>query len=65
MESECTGLIPTWTVDGALKEVSRIAGSDLAAFMLPAVGHPDWNHPSWEPLWSAVDESGLPVVMHQ
>ena len=33
--------------------------------MLPLVGTPSWNLPAWEPLWAAITETGLPVVMHQ
>ena len=61
----CAGLVPTWRVQDALAEVEWIAGSGLAALMLPAVASPDWNHRSWEPLWSAMAQTGLPVVMHQ
>jgi len=61
----CAGLIPTWSIDRALDEVTSISSSNLAAFMLPAVASPDWNHMSWDPLWSAMAETGLPVVMHQ
>lgn len=62
---KCAGLVPTWSVEEAVAEVGRIAESDLGAVMLPAVAHPDWNHRSWEPLWSVVEETGLPVVVHQ
>jgi predicted TIM-barrel fold metal-dependent hydrolase len=64
-EFKCAGMVPTWSLDGALAEIARIAESDLSSFMLPAVATPDWNHTSWEPLWSAIEETGLPVVMHQ
>jgi predicted TIM-barrel fold metal-dependent hydrolase len=64
-EFKCAGIIPTWSIERALEEVVRISTSNLGAFMLPAVASPDWNHPSWEPLWSAMAESNLPVVMHQ
>jgi len=64
-EFSCAGIVPTWSVEGALAEVGRIASSRLGSVMLPAVAHPDWNHPVWEPLWSAIEETDLPVVMHQ
>ena len=64
-EFKCAGLVPTWSIEGAIAEVARIAYSDLSSIMLPAVAMPDWNHPSWEPLWSAIEGTGLPVVMHQ
>jgi predicted TIM-barrel fold metal-dependent hydrolase len=61
----CAGLIPTWRLEDALAEVAHVAELGLGAFMLPAVAHPDWNHRQWSPLWSAVAETGLPVVMHR
>jgi predicted TIM-barrel fold metal-dependent hydrolase len=32
---------------------------------LPLVGTPEWNLPGWEPLWTAIEETGIPAVMHQ
>lgn len=64
---KCAGLVPAWSVEGALAEVRFIAETGLGAVMLPTVSRsgPGWNHPQWEPLWSAIEETGLPVVMHQ
>lgn len=61
----CAGVIPTWDIDVAIKEVEYIAEIGLAAAMLPLVGTPAYNHPRWEPLWEAIKKTGLPVVMHQ
>jgi predicted TIM-barrel fold metal-dependent hydrolase len=61
----CAGLVPTWRLKDALTEVERIADAGLSAVMLPAVTDPEWNHPSWTPLWAAIEETGLPVVIHQ
>lgn len=64
---KCAGLVPTWSVAGAIAELGYIVDAGLSAFMLPTVASPGpgWNHPQWEPLWSAIEEAGLPVVMHQ
>jgi predicted TIM-barrel fold metal-dependent hydrolase len=64
---KCAGLVPVWTLEGALAELTFITEAGLGAFMLPTVSNPgpSWNHPEWEPLWSAIEEAGLPVVMHQ
>ena len=62
---KCAGLVPTWRVEDAVREVAWIADAGLGAFMLPAVAAPDWNHRNWDPLWSAMQEARLPVVMHQ
>ena len=61
----CAGMIPSWNIDSAVKEVQRIAGLGLASAMLPLVGTPEYNHRDWGPLWHAIEETGLPVVMHQ
>ena len=61
----CAGMIPTWNVEAAVAEVERIAGLGLAAAMLPLVGTPEYNHRRWKPLWHSIEETGLPVVMHQ
>lgn len=58
------GMVPTWSVDDAITAVAEIAARGFAALMLPLVGTPDWNHKQWEPLWDAIDETGLPVTMH-
>jgi predicted TIM-barrel fold metal-dependent hydrolase len=64
---KCAGLVPTWSVEGALAELDFISDAGLGAFMLPTVSRPGpgWNHRQWQPLWSAIEEAGLPVVMHQ
>jgi predicted TIM-barrel fold metal-dependent hydrolase len=62
---KCAGLVPTWRVDDAVSEVARIADTNLGSIMLPAVAAPEWNHRAWEPLWAAIEETGLPVVIHQ
>jgi predicted TIM-barrel fold metal-dependent hydrolase len=61
----CAGLIPTWRVEDAVEEVGFVASSGLGALMLPTVAEPSYNRPGWEPLWAAIEETGLPVVMHQ
>jgi predicted TIM-barrel fold metal-dependent hydrolase len=62
---KCAGLVPTWSIDDALAEVARIVDAGLGSIMIPALATPDWNHRQWEPLWSAIAESGLPAVIHQ
>jgi predicted TIM-barrel fold metal-dependent hydrolase len=62
---KCAGLVPTANVDDALAEVAWIADTGLGSIMLPVIASPDWNHRTWDPLWSAIEETGLPAVMHQ
>lgn len=61
----CAGLVPTWSPNQALAEVTHIAESGLLAVMLPTVVTPSWNHADWRPLWDHIAATGLPVVMHQ
>lgn len=62
----CAGLIPTWDIDMAVREARRIADMGLGSIMLPLKGVPwEYNSPNWEPLWEAVEETSLPIVMHQ
>ena len=37
----------------------------VGGLLLPLVGTPEWNLPVWEPLWAAIQETGIPAVMHQ
>ncbi len=62
---KCAGLVPTWRVEDAVAEVRFIAEAGLGAIMIPAVAVPDWNHRTWTPLWKAIEETGLPAVVHQ
>jgi predicted TIM-barrel fold metal-dependent hydrolase len=61
----CAGLIPTWDIGEAVREVERIAEMGLGAAMLPVKGTPEYNEPLWGPVWSAIEAAQLPVVMHQ
>ncbi|MBV1917151.1 MAG: amidohydrolase [Sphingomonadaceae bacterium] len=61
----CAAMIPTWNVEDAIAEVQRSAAMGMGALLLPIVGTPPFNHKQWEPLWSAIEETGLPIVMHQ
>jgi predicted TIM-barrel fold metal-dependent hydrolase len=62
---KCAGLVPTWRVEDAVAEVRFIAEAGLGGVMIPAVATPEWNHRDWTPLWKAIEETGLPVVVHQ
>ena len=61
----CAGMIPISSVEVAVAEVQRIADLGLGSAMLPLVGTPEYNHPQWKPLWRAIEETGLPITMHQ
>lgn len=62
----CTATIPLLTVDTATAEVARAAAAGYHAAYL-SVAPPtaeDWNDPVWEPLWAALEETGLVVAFH-
>jgi predicted TIM-barrel fold metal-dependent hydrolase len=62
----CAALIPTWDIPVAVGEIRRIERMGLGAIMLPLRGVPyEYNAPEWEPVWTAAEEAGLPVVLHQ
>jgi predicted TIM-barrel fold metal-dependent hydrolase len=62
----CAALIPTWSPEQAVAEVERIAELGMRSIMLPSVAKvAPYNHRTWNPLWDAIDATGLPVVMHQ
>lgn len=61
----CAGLVPTWSPEQAVAEITFIAESGLRALMLPTVVTPSWNRSEWLPVWDHIAATGLPVVMHQ
>lgn len=61
----CAGLVPTWTPEQAIAEITFIAEQGLRALMLPTVVTPSWNRSDWLPVWDHIAATGLPVVMHQ
>jgi predicted TIM-barrel fold metal-dependent hydrolase len=63
----CTATIPLLTVETAVAEAERAAAMGFHAAYLsvaPALGVDDWNFDTWEPLWSALDETGLVAAFH-
>ncbi|MGX7679280.1 amidohydrolase family protein [Jatrophihabitans sp. DSM 45814] len=54
-------------VDDAVAEVQRVAGMGIKAINLPCTtpeGTPDFNRPYWEPLWAAMEETGMVMAVH-
>lgn len=63
----CTATIPLLTTEHAVAEIYRAAttGFHAAYFSVtPGLGAPDWNDSSWEPVWSAMSETGLVICFH-
>ena len=61
-------LLPLHDIDAAITEVHRLAGHSARALQLPLypgdAGLPLYYDASYEPLWSAIEEVGLPVSLH-
>jgi predicted TIM-barrel fold metal-dependent hydrolase len=63
----CTATIPLLAVDGAVAEIERAAalGFKAAYFpVAPPLGVADWNTGLWEPVWSALEDTGLVCSYH-
>ena len=63
----CTATIPLLDAEHAVAEVHRAAAMGFKAAYLsvtPGLGAPDWNYDIWEPLWAALEETGLVVAFH-
>ncbi len=62
------GILPLWDVGAAAAEARRIAarGARAVAFSEnpAALGLPSMYGDEWEPLWAAVDETGMAVCLH-
>ncbi len=59
-------------LDGAVAEVQRIAKMGYKTVMLPSkpifgprdVSHVNYNLPHFDPLWAAIQDSGMPICLH-
>ena len=59
--------LPTWDIDAAVAELRWAADAGLRGVNLPPPsrpGHREYNHPDWEPFWSAVEDLGLTLHTH-
>jgi predicted TIM-barrel fold metal-dependent hydrolase len=60
-------LVPMLDIDDAVAEVRHAAEIGLHCVSVPAGQPPnreDLNHPEWDPLWSACEETGMIVGIH-
>ncbi|HZP31336.1 MAG TPA: amidohydrolase family protein [Acidimicrobiia bacterium] len=62
----CTATIPLLDVDTAVAEIERAAADGFrAAYFSVAPPTPDdWNREVWEPVWAALDDTGLVCCFH-
>jgi predicted TIM-barrel fold metal-dependent hydrolase len=58
--------LPMWDVDGAVEEMewAREAGLRGINFPRPQAGLLPYNHPDWEPFWSAAEALEMPLSTH-
>lgn len=58
--------IPMPDVHEAVEEVRRVAEMGLRGIAIPCTDPADkpYHHPDYEPFWTAVEETNLPVTMH-
>ncbi|MGX7678425.1 amidohydrolase family protein [Jatrophihabitans sp. DSM 45814] len=62
-----TAMLPLADIGDAVAEVHRAAAMNLRAAYLPTVpphGQPSYNHDVWEPLWAALEETGMILTIH-
>lgn len=59
--------LPTWDIDAAVAEVEWAADAGLKGVNFPPPGRPghlEYNHPAWEPFWSACEANGMALHTH-
>jgi predicted TIM-barrel fold metal-dependent hydrolase len=60
--------IPIHDIDDAVAEVLRVAAAGGRSLQIPVypveLGYPDYHDARYDPLWSAVQETGLPLCCH-
>jgi predicted TIM-barrel fold metal-dependent hydrolase len=60
--------VPFWDAGECVKEIHRAAGlghrTILACIAPQDFGLPRLAHPHWDPVWAAIEETGLPVSFH-
>jgi predicted TIM-barrel fold metal-dependent hydrolase len=59
--------VPTWEIEAATAEVAWARDAGLRGVNFPPPGRPghlSFNHPAWEPFWSACEELDMPLTTH-
>lgn len=62
-----TSMLPLLRVEDAVAEAYRAKSQGFYAVYLPTVppqGQPTYNNDYWEPLWAALEETGLILTIH-
>jgi len=58
--------LPLWDLEAAIKEAEWAASAGLRVVNLsaPRPGILDYDHPTWEPLWSLCESAGMTLTTH-
>jgi predicted TIM-barrel fold metal-dependent hydrolase len=59
--------VPTWDIEAATAEVEWARAAGLRGVNFPPPGRPGhlaYNHPDWEPFWSACEALEMPLTTH-
>lgn len=62
-----TASLPLLDVKDTVAEVHRAAKNGYYAVFIPTVpppGRPTWNSDEWDPVWTAIEETGLILTIH-
>ncbi|RSN64336.1 amidohydrolase family protein [Actinomadura sp. WAC 06369] len=61
-------ILPLWDVDLCVAEIGRCAGKGAKAIAFPEnpvpLGLPSFHTDHWDPVFSAAEETGMPLCMH-
>jgi predicted TIM-barrel fold metal-dependent hydrolase len=59
------GIVPVSDIEAAVQEVERTARLGYRSVKVPITNHAlPYNHPEYEPLWVAIEDSGLVLAFH-
>lgn len=61
-------LLPTWDIDLSVREAQRMAAKGARSVTFPdspvPLGLPSFHNEHWDPLWSVLEETGMPASLH-
>jgi predicted TIM-barrel fold metal-dependent hydrolase len=61
-------MVPYWNVDQTVAEIRRVAAAGAKGITFPEspvpLGLPSFHSDHWEPVWNALEETGLPISLH-
>lgn len=61
-------LVPFWDVEASVAEIERVAAKGARALSFPEnpvpLGYPSFHSDHWDPLWSALEDTEIPLCLH-